>query len=64
MALRGLSQYYMEGRETCPENTVVLGYASLRDEEIPALAEALKRAWLPSWGQEINGDFREEKKGL
>ena len=64
VALRGLSQYYMEGRETCPENTVVLGYASLRDEEIPALAEALKRAWLPSWGQEINGDFREEKKGL
>src|SRR5699024_5898902 len=40
VALRGLSQYYMEGRETCPENTVVLGYASLQDEEIPALAEA------------------------
>lgn len=45
VALRGLSQYYMEGREKCPANTVVLGYASLRDEDIPALAEALKRAW-------------------
>ena len=45
VALRGLSQYYMEDRASCPENTVVLGYASLRDEDIPALAEALKRAW-------------------
>ena len=45
VALRGLSQYYMEDRETCPENTVVLGYASLQDEDIPALTAALKRAW-------------------
>ena len=45
VALRGLSQYYMEDRASCPENTVVLGYGSLRDEDIPALAEALRRAW-------------------
>ena len=45
VALRGLSQYYMEDRASCPENTVVLGYGSLRDEDIPALAEALQRAW-------------------
>jgi len=43
--LRGLSKYYMADREQCPENTVVLGYASLRDEEIPELVQALQRAW-------------------
>ncbi len=43
--LRGLSGYYMADRERCPENTVVLGYASLRDEEIPELVQALVRAW-------------------
>ena len=43
--LRGLSGYYMERVEQCPENTVVLGYASLDDGEIPALAEALRTAW-------------------
>ena len=43
--LRGLSEYYMERRENCPPNTVVLGYASLRDEDIFALVEALKKAW-------------------
>lgn len=43
--MEGLSAYYMEGIESCPANTVVLGYASLRDEDIPALAEALGRAW-------------------
>ena len=43
--LRGLSEYYMERREKCPPNTVVLGYASLRDEDIFALVEALKKAW-------------------
>ena len=45
VALQGLSQYYMEDRETCPENTVVLGYASLQDGDIPALTAALRRAW-------------------
>ena len=44
--LRGLGRYYMERAEQCPTNTVVLGYASLRDEEIPTLAEALRSAWL------------------
>ena len=43
--LRGLSEYYMENREACPPNTVVLGYASLQNEEIPELVRALKRAW-------------------
>ena len=45
--LRGLSEYYMEHRELCRENTVVLGYASLKNEEIPELVQALRRAWLP-----------------
>ncbi len=44
--LRGLGGYYMERRERCPENTVVLGYASLRDQDIPELARILQRAWL------------------
>jgi len=43
--LTGLSGYYMEGREICPENTVVIGYAGLQDREIPELAATLKRAW-------------------
>ena len=45
VGLRGLSGYYMERREQCPANTVVLGYASLRDGDIPGLAEALSGAW-------------------
>lgn len=44
--LRGLSGYYMERRERCPENTVVLGYASLQDRHIPELARVLREAWL------------------
>lgn len=43
--IKGLSEYYMERRDRCAPNSVILGYASLRDEEIPALAEALQRAW-------------------
>ena len=43
--LRGLSEYYMENRAQCPRNTVVLGYASLQNEEIPRLVRALRRAW-------------------
>lgn len=43
--LRGLSEYYMERRENCPPNTVIVGYASLDDADIPALAAALGRAW-------------------
>ena len=45
VALRGLGQYYMARRERCPASTVVLGYASLKDRDIPALVQALRRAW-------------------
>ena len=43
--LTGLSTYYLEGAEGCPENTVILGYAGLADDDIPDLAAALGRAW-------------------
>ena len=43
--LTGLSTYYLEGAEGCPESTVVLGYAGLADGDIPDLAAALGRAW-------------------
>ncbi len=43
--VKGLSEYYMTHPERCADNSVILGYASLRDQDIPALAEALKRAW-------------------
>lgn len=43
--LRGLSRYYMERREECPPNTVVLGYAGVQDGEIGELVEALYRGW-------------------
>ena len=43
--LRGLSQYYMEDADSCLENTVILGYASVPDEEIPALTQTLRAAW-------------------
>lgn len=45
--LTGLSTYYMEGADLCPEHTVILGYAGLPDRDIPALAAALGRAWGP-----------------
>ena len=45
VVLRGLGQYYMARRERCPASTVVLGYASLKDRDIPALVQALRRAW-------------------
>ncbi len=45
VGLRGLSRYYMERKENCPDSTVVLGYASLRDGDIPALADTLFGAW-------------------
>lgn len=45
--LHGLSEYYMEHAHTCPPNTVILGYASVSDEEIPLLTETLYRAWQP-----------------
>ena len=48
--LQGLSAYYMEGTERCPENTVILGYASLPDRDIPALVDTLVRIWGPAGG--------------
>ena len=35
----------MARRELCPDNTVVLGYASLKDQDIPVLVQSLRRAW-------------------
>lgn len=46
IGLRGLSDYYMARRELCPESTVVLGFASLRDQEIQGLAKKLYQAWI------------------
>lgn len=43
--VRGLSEYYIERLENCPPNTVILGYASVADRDIPELTEALYRAW-------------------
>lgn len=44
--LVGLSSYYMARPELCPPDTVVAGYAGLRAEDIPTVAQALRRAWL------------------
>lgn len=46
VGLRGLSGYYLTGRDRCPPNTVILGYASLQNQDISDLVEALVRAWL------------------
>lgn len=43
--LRGLSSYYMTHAAACPPDTVVAGYAALRSGDIPAVAQALGRAW-------------------
>lgn len=45
--LRGLSEYYLARPEQCPPDTVVAGYSALREEDIPAVADALARAWIP-----------------
>ena len=45
--LRGLSGYYMARSDLCPPDTVVAGYAALRQADIPAVAAALGRAWRP-----------------
>ena len=45
VGLQGLSAYYMEHRSTCPASTVILGYAALRDADIPPLAGVLREAW-------------------
>ncbi len=41
----GLSSYFMARRDSCPPNTVVVGYASLPPQDMDALAQALKTAW-------------------
>ncbi len=61
IGLRGLSRYYMERRELCRENTVVLGYASLRDEEIGSLAAALGRRGKTSGASGQKADQRSER---
>ena len=44
--LRGLSEYYLARAEGCPPDTVVAGYSALKEEDIPAVAAALARAWI------------------
>lgn len=44
--LRGLSEYYLARPEFCPPDTVVAGYSALKEEDIPAVAAALARAWM------------------
>lgn len=44
--LRGLREYYLARPERCPPDTVVAGYSALKEEDIPAVAAALARAWL------------------
>ena len=43
--LRGLSEYYMARPELCRPNTVVAGYSALKEDDIPAVAAALAKAW-------------------
>lgn len=52
--VKGLSEYYMERKESCPKNSVILGYASLQDEKIPELAAALQRAWRGGDESQVN----------
>lgn len=44
--LRGLGEYYLARPELCPPDTVVAGYSALKEEDIPAVADALARAWI------------------
>ena len=44
--LRGLREYYLARPERCPPDTVVAGYSALKEEDIPAVAAALARAWI------------------
>ena len=43
--LRSLQDYYMARPELCRPDTVVAGYSALKEEDIPAVAAALARAW-------------------
>lgn len=44
--LRGLREYYLARPGRCPPDTVVAGYSALKEEDIPAVAAALTRAWI------------------
>ena len=44
--LRGLREYYLARPESCPPDTVVAGYSALKEDDIPAVAAALARAWV------------------
>ena len=46
--LSGLSEYYRDASAPRPENTVILGYAALREEQLSALAAVLHRVWTQS----------------
>lgn len=41
----GLSAHYLTGHEPCPPATVLLGYAGVPTEDIPAAVQCLVRAW-------------------
>lgn len=43
--LSGLSEYYRSDAAECPENTVILGYAALKEEQIDELARTLRKIW-------------------
>ncbi len=43
--LTGLSEYYFDALEDCPENIVVLGYAGFNSEALENAAALLKKAW-------------------
>ncbi|MDO5143822.1 MAG: PLP-dependent aminotransferase family protein [bacterium] len=43
--LSGLSEYYHGANPQCPENTVILGYAALREDQLAPLAQTLKSVW-------------------
>ena len=43
--LSGLSEYYHDSETPRPENTVILGYAALRDDQIHELAQLLRQIW-------------------
>ena len=43
--MAGLSEYYRDDAAQRPDNTVIVGYAALADEQIDELAQVLKAAW-------------------
>lgn len=41
----GLSNYYLANEKSCPKGAVILGYASLDEDQIEKAVELLKQAW-------------------